>query len=188
MENNSKINFFTETAYFACGCFWCSEAIFKRIEGVAKVVSGYMGGIIKNPSYREVCTGKTGHAETVKVIFDPNKISYKTLLLIFFSSHDPTTLNRQGADVGTQYRSAVFFSNEIQKKETMGLIKKLEKEKVYKNAIVTNVSSEVTFYPAEEEHDDYFNLNKEQQYCQLVINPKVKKFEEQYKQYLKKSE
>ena len=188
MENTSKIKISREVAYFACGCFWCSEAIFKRVKGVEKVISGYMGGRIKNPSYREVCMGETGHAEVVKVIFNAGEMSYKTLLLLFFSSHDPTSLNRQGADVGTQYRSEIFFSNELQKKEAVECIENLKKEKIYKDAIVTRVSPVVMFYSAELEHDDYFDLHKEQPYCQLVINPKIKKFEAQYKQYLKKRE
>lgn len=178
MENN------LEKATFASGCFWCTEAVFQRFKGVYNVKSGYTGGFIKNPPYREVCQGRTGHAEGIELEFDPAVISYKELLEVFFTTHDPTTLNRQGNDVGTQYRSAIFYHNEEQKKQAESFINYLEKEKIFENPIVTEVSPASTFYIAETEHQEYYNRNKEQGYCQFVINPKVNKIRKHYQDKL----
>ena len=183
MSKNKNLS----TAILAGGCFWCTEAVYRRIEGIEDVKSGYTGGTIKNPSYREICTGTTGHAEAVKVIFDENKISFRDVLEIFFATHDPTTLNRQGNDVGTQYRSAVFYTSEEQKKEAISFIKMLEEEKIYENKIVTEVTEEKPFYLAEDNHQDYYEYNKTQPYCQVIINPKLKKLESYYKNKLKKT-
>ena len=165
---NSKI-------YLAGGCFWCTEAIFNRVEGVKKVIPGYIGGNVKNPSYNEVCSGKTGHAEAVSIEFDKNIISLDKLLLIFFQTHDPTQLNRQGNDFGTQYRSAIFYTDIKQKKITENIIKKLS-ESIYKNKeIVTKIELAKDFFEAEKEHINYYDLNSNQPYCQVVINPKIQK-------------
>ncbi|WP_430400367.1 peptide-methionine (S)-S-oxide reductase MsrA [Flavobacterium sp.] len=174
-----------EIATFAGGCFWCTEAIFNEIKGVQKVVSGYTGGSIKNPSYREICTGTTGHAEAIQITFDPSLIAYEDLLEIFFGTHDPTTLNRQGADVGTQYRSEIFYHTQEQKEKAENYILLIEKEKLYSNPIVTKVSSAVVFYEAEEYHQDYYAANSEQGYCQMVIAPKLEKLRKYYKSNLK---
>ncbi len=174
-----------KTAIFAGGCFWCTEAVFNRIEGVKQVTSGYTGGFIKNPAYREVCEGRTGHAEAIKIIFDENKISFYTLLEIFFGTHDATTLNRQGNDVGTQYRSAIFYTNEQQKAEAESFINLLEKEQVFDNSIVTEINKFEVFYDAENNHQVYYDNNKQQGYCQVIINPKLKKLEKRYKNKLK---
>lgn len=174
-----------KTAIFAGGCFWCTEAVFNRIEGVKEVISGYTGGFIKNPAYREVCGGTTGHAEATKIIFNEDKVSYKELLEIFFATHDPTTLNRQDNDVGTQYRSAIFYTNEQQKDEAKSFITLLEDDHVFDNPIVTEINKFDVFYNAEENHQDYYNNNKQQGYCQVIINPKLKKLEKHYKDKLK---
>ena len=174
-----------KTAIFAGGCFWCTETIFSRLKGVKEVISGYTGGFIKNPAYREVCEGRTGHAEGTKIIFDEGKVSYKTLLEIFFATHDPTTLNRQGNDVGTQYRSAIFYLDEKQKQEAEEFIVQLEKERIYKNPIVTEINKFNVFYDAEKNHQMYYDNNKHQGYCQIIINPKLKKLEKYYKNKLK---
>lgn len=180
MENNLQV------ATFAGGCFWCTEAVFNRLEGVERVISGYTGGSIKNPAYREICTGRTGHAEAIQIFFDKSKITYKELLEIFFATHDPTTLNRQGNDVGTQYRSAVFYSNDLQKQESKEFIDFLESEGVFENPITTEIVELEVFYNAEDSHQDYYNLNKEQPYCQFIINPKLKKLRKNYSHKLKK--
>ena len=165
---NSKI-------YLAGGCFWCTEAIFNRVEGVKKVIPGYIGGNVKNPSYKEVCSGKTGHAEAISLEFDKNIISLDKLLLIFFQIHDPTQLNRQGNDFGTQYRSAIFYTDIKQKKITENIIKKLS-QSIYKNKeIVTKIELAKDFFEAEKEHVNYYDLNSNQPYCQVVINPKIQK-------------
>lgn len=174
-----------ETATFAGGCFWCTEAIFEQLKGVSKVVSGYTGGTIKNPAYREVVTGRTGHAESIQITYDPKVVSYNLLLEIFFSTHNPTTLNRQGYDVGTQYRSAVFYHNEKQKNEAEAIIKALKKANVYEDEIVTEVKPFTNFYEAEAYHQDYYNNNKSQPYCENVINPKLVKFLKKYASKLK---
>lgn len=174
-----------EVATFAGGCFWCTEAIFQEVKGVENVVSGYTGGTIKNPAYREIGTGRTGHAEAIQITFDPKLVSYEDLLEIFFGTHDPTTLNRQGADVGTQYRSEVFYHSEAQKEKAEQYIKWIEKEKLYKNPIVTKVSAASEFYNAEDYHQDYYSQNSEQGYCQMVIAPKLEKLRKYYKSKLK---
>lgn len=174
-----------EVATFAGGCFWCTEAIFQEVKGVEKVVSGYTGGFIKNPAYREVCNGTTGHAEAIQITFNPDLVSYEDLLEIFFGTHDPTTLNRQGADVGTQYRSEVFYHSEAQKEKAENYIQWIEKEKLYNKPIVTKVSPASEFYVAEEYHQDYYSQNSQQGYCQMVIAPKLEKLRKYYKSKLK---
>ena len=173
-------------ATFAGGCFWCTEAVFQRVEGVENVTSGFIGGTIKNPAYREVVTGRTGHAEAVEILFDPEKVSFEELLYIFFTTHDPTTLNRQGNDVGTQYRSAVFYHNEEQKNQVKEVIDVLENEQIYSDSIVTEVTEAGPFYKAESEHDDYYNQHRSQPYCQVIIDPKIKKLQKAFAEKLKK--
>jgi peptide-methionine (S)-S-oxide reductase len=172
-----------EVATLAGGCFWCLEAIFKEVMGIEKVVSGYSGGTTVNPSYVEVCSGATGHAESTQLTYDPKKISFREILAIFFSVHDPTTLNRQGADVGTQYRSAIFYHNEKQKTEAEEAIRQLNASKAWGAPVVTQVAPYKDFYPAEEYHQEYFARNPENPYCSVAIAPKLDKFR---KQYLKK--
>ncbi|HTH55823.1 MAG TPA: peptide-methionine (S)-S-oxide reductase MsrA [Cyclobacteriaceae bacterium] len=175
-----------KTATFGAGCFWCTEAVFLNVNGVTKVVSGYSGGKVKNPTYREVCSGLTGHAEVTQITYDPKKVSFEDLLEVFWNTHDPTTLNRQGADEGTQYRSAVFYNDDEQKKTAEQYKKQLEASHVYKNPIVTEISPLINFYPAEDYHQNYYALNPEQGYCQYVIRPKVDKFKKQFSAKLKK--
>lgn len=174
----------SETATLGGGCFWCLEAIFSELRGVEKVVSGYAGGSVPSPSYGEVCTGTTGHAEVVQITFDPRIISFRGLLEVFFTMHDPTTLNRQGSDVGTQYRSVVFYHTSEQEKIAREVIAKLEEAKVWDAPIVTEIEPFTAFYPAEEYHLEYFKRNPEQLYCRAVIAPKVAKFRRQYRQLL----
>lgn len=176
-----------EIATLAGGCFWCLEAIFKEVKGIEKVVSGYSGGTAVNPSYNEVCSGITGHAESVQLTYHPKKISFREILAIFFAVHDPTTLNRQGADVGTQYRSAIFYHNEEQKTAAQEAIKQLKASKVWGASVVTQVVPFKDFYPAEEYHQEYFARNAENPYCSVVIAPKLDKFRKQYLQKNKKS-
>lgn len=176
----------TETIIIANGCFWCTEAIFQLLEGVESVTSGYTGGTIKRPTYKEITTGTTGHAEAIKIVFNPEVISYKELLEVFFSTHDPTTLNRQGYDKGTQYRSAIFYNSISQKETAENLIKALSEAKVFNSAIVTEITPASTFYNAEEYHQNYYNNNKTQGYCVAVINPKLEKFIKNYSDKLKK--
>ena len=164
-----------EIAIFAGGCFWCTEAVFQRLRGVEKVVSGYTGGGIKNPAYREICTGRTGHAEAIEITFDPSTISFEELLEVFFATHDPTTLNRQGNDVGTQYRSEIFYTTEKQRELAEKFIYNLEQEQVFSSPVVTAISEAKPFYKAEENHQNYYNENGSQPYCQVIINPKVQK-------------
>ncbi|MBS2213721.1 peptide-methionine (S)-S-oxide reductase MsrA [Carboxylicivirga mesophila] len=173
-------------ATFGGGCFWCTEAFFTALEGVEKVVSGYSGGKAPNPTYKEVCTGLTGHAEVVQITYNPNQIGFEDLLEVFFATHNPTTLNRQGADVGTQYRSVVFYHTQEQKQITELVIKELEKEKIFNDPIVTEVSPFDQFYEAEDYHQDYFANNPRQPYCNVVINPKMEKFKKLFKEKLKK--
>lgn len=163
-------------ATFAGGCFWCTEALFSELKGVRKVTSGYIGGHQENPTYQEVCTGQTGHAEATEILYDPKEIEFEQLLEVFFKTHDPTSLNRQGADVGTQYRSGVFYHTPEQKQVTETVIAELEKAKVYDKPIVTEVTAATTFYPAEEYHQDYYSNNPNQGYCAMVITPKMEKF------------
>jgi peptide-methionine (S)-S-oxide reductase len=174
-----------EVAILAGGCFWCLEAVFREVDGVENVVSGYTGGATVNPTYEQVCSGKTGHAEVVQVSFDPLKISYREILEIFFSIHDPTTLNRQGADVGTQYRSAIFYHSEQQKAIAEELLAELNAAHLWKKPIVTQIVPLHTFYPAEDYHQGYFAQHPEQGYCQMVISPKVSKFRQQWSKHLK---
>lgn len=174
-----------EIATLGEGCFWCSEAIFQRIKGVIKVESGYSGGNVPNPSYEAVCSGKTRHAEVVQITFDPSIISYRELLEIFFSTHDPTTLNRQGADVGTQYRSVIFYHNEEQKKIAEEIKEKLNDSKIWENPIVTEISPFKNFYKAEDYHQNYYNNNPYQPYCSFVILPKLEKLKKFFSEKLK---
>ncbi len=178
-----------EIVYFGGGCFWCTEAVFAKLKGVVSAMPGYAGGSPtggkNNPTYKEVCSGKTGHAEVTKVEFDPTRISYEALLEVFFATHNPTTPNRQGSDVGTQYRSIILYVTELQKEIAEKFIKNLEAEKNYGNKIVTEVKPLEKFYPAEEYHKDYFDKNPEAAYCQAVINPKLKKLRGKFNQYLK---
>jgi len=175
-----------QTATLAGGCFWCLEAVFDEVKGVHGVESGYAGGTIPNPSYREVCGGDTGHAEVVQVHFDPNIVSYRDLLNVFFAIHDPTTLNRQGADMGTQYRSAIFYLDDEQKKIAEELIKDLNAQKIWDRPIVTEVTRLDRFYMAEDYHQEYFARNPYQPYCQAVVAPKVSKFRKHFLELLKK--
>lgn len=167
-------------ATFGNGCFWCTEAIFQQLKGVETVLPGYTGGQVKNPTYKEVCTGTTGHAEAIQITYDPAVISYRELLDVFFYTHDPTTLNRQGGDVGTQYRSAIFFHNKEQESDAKTIIAQLTEEGVYDDPIVTEVSPLDVFYQAEDYHMNYYNNNKNQGYCRAVINPKLDKFMKKY--------
>lgn len=175
-----------DTITFGAGCFWCVEAIFSDLNGVEKVVSGYAGGSVKNPSYKEVCTGNTGHAEVCQVTYNPEIITYQELLEVFWQVHDPTTLNRQGGDVGTQYRSAIFYHNEEQRKVAEEFKTTLNQEQVYPDPIVTEITAFTNFYPAEDYHQDYFELNGENPYCRAVVRPKVEKFRKVFKDKLKK--
>jgi peptide-methionine (S)-S-oxide reductase len=174
-----------ETITLGGGCFWCLEAIYLDLEGVGSVRSGYAGGSVPNPTYRQVCEGRTGHAEVVQVEFDPAKTSFREILEVFFAMHDPTTLNRQGGDVGTQYRSAIFCQSPEQEVVAKEVVEALEKEGVWEDPIVTEVTSLSSFYPAEEYHEDYFRRNPQQPYCQAVINPKVAKFRSRFAHKLK---
>lgn len=170
----------TEIATLASGCFWCTEAIFKRLKGVKSVLSGYGGGTVKNPSYDQVCTGKTGHAESVQIEFDPKVIPFKKILEIFWHTHNPTTLNRQGNDVGTQYRSAVFYHDKTQKEIAERVKKEIEKNGVYKDPIVTEITPFKNFYVAEDYHKNYYEEHRAAPYCDFVIDPKIRKLLQQY--------
>ncbi len=167
------------------GCFWCLDAVFNYIEGISKVTSGYSGGKIKNPSYEQVCSGITGHAEVVQITFDPSVISFDELLEIFFAIHDPTQLNRQGADVGSQYRSVIFCHSEEQEESALYAIKRLEQEKIWKNPIVTEISPFEEYYIAEEYHQNYYEKNPTQSYCSFVISPKISKVHQNFSHKLK---
>ncbi len=175
-----------QTATLAGGCFWCLEAVFDELKGVASVESGYSGGHVENPTYRAVCSGSTGHAEATQIRFDPEVISYRDLLKVFFSIHDPTTLNRQGADVGTQYRSAIFYHDEGQKQAAEEVIRELSAEKLWDQPIVTELSKFDKFYKAEDYHQEYFANNPYQPYCMAIIAPKVTKFRKKFVERLKK--
>jgi len=179
-EQNGNSKNTMEVAYLAGGCFWCVEPLFAELRGVSAAESGYMGGASANPTYEQICTGRTGHAEAVRVTFDPAQIAYRDLLEVFFATHDPTTLNRQGADVGTQYRSAIFFADEEQRETAEGVMAGLRGDSTYTSPIVTELSAAGPFYRAEAFHDDYFNRNPEAGYCRMVIAPKVAKFRKQF--------
>lgn len=174
-----------EIATVAGGCFWCTEALFLELKGVKKVEPGYTGGTTKNPTYEEVCSGYSGHAEAIEITFDPKEISYEDVLEVFFGTHDPTTLNRQGADVGTQYRSEIFYHSEAQKKAAENFINLLNTQNIYGKKVVTKVSKADVFYPAEDYHKNYYNRNKNQGYCLAVITPKLEKLHKNYKSKLK---
>ncbi|HYH67266.1 MAG TPA: peptide-methionine (S)-S-oxide reductase MsrA [Urbifossiella sp.] len=171
----------TETATFGTGCFWCTEAVFQQIRGVKRVVSGYTGGHEPNPTYKEICTGTTGHAEAVQITYDPAVVSYPELLEVFWRSHDPTTLNRQGADVGTQYRSAIFYHTDRQRDLAERYKRKVDEAGVFASPIVTEITPAATFYPAEAYHQNYFNDNPRQPYCRAVVGPKVEKLREVFR-------
>jgi peptide-methionine (S)-S-oxide reductase len=174
-----------KTAIVAGGCFWCTEAVFLDVKGVQQVESGYIGGSVPNPSYNAVCGGNTGHAEAIRVTYDPSDLSYRDLLGIFFATHDPTQLNRQGYDTGTQYRSAVFYQSEQEKAEAQAVIDEISAQKVFDAPIVTTLEPATTFYVAEDYHQDYYAQNKLQPYCMAVITPKVSKFRKQFTERLK---
>lgn len=174
-----------EVAVFGAGCFWCVEPIFAELKGVIEVEAGYAGGHIKNPAYREVCTGRTGHAEVIRLVFDPKVISYTELMEVFWKTHDPTTLNQQGADRGTQYRSVVFFVNEAQQKTATEYKKRLDESGAFKYPIVTEISPLDMYFSAEQDHQDYFKNNPEQAYCRAVIQPKMEKFRAAFSDKLK---
>lgn len=174
-----------ELATLGGGCFWCTEAVFDDLRGVDYAISGYAGGAKENPTYREVCYGNTGHAEVVQIAFDPKEISYEDLLRVFFHVHDPTTLNKQGNDVGTQYRSVIYYHDEAQKKSAEKIIKEISDEKIWENKIVTEVSPLTRFYIADDYHQEYFKLNGHAPYCQFVISPKLTKFRKNFKDRLK---
>ena len=176
-----------KSIYLAGGCFWCTEAVFQQIKGVLGVVPGYIDGSIKNPSYREVCSGRTGHAEAISVRYDNDKIKLNDLLMIFFNSHDPTTLNRQGNDIGTQYRSGIYWTDIEQKELIEVFIEKLKNENIFEEKIITEIKEATVFYEAEENHHDYFNRNNEQAYCVFTINPKLEKIKNYFPSYLKQS-
>ncbi|MEN9549213.1 MAG: hypothetical protein RIR12_1804 [Bacteroidota bacterium] len=187
VKNNSTLPALA-TATLANGCFWCTEAIFEQLDGVIEAVSGYTGGQKPNPTYKEVCTGETGHAECLQIRYDPTKISFDELLEVFWQTHDPTTLNRQGADVGTQYRSGIFYHNEEQKQKAEKYKAELNKSGAFNNPIVTEIIPFTKFYPAEDYHQQYFELNENQNpYCQMVVRPKVDKFQKVFKHKLKKN-
>jgi peptide-methionine (S)-S-oxide reductase len=172
-------------AVFGGGCFWCVEAVFDELRGVHSVVSGYSGGAPKNPTYEQVCSGRTGHAEAVKIEFDPAEISFRDLMTVFFATHDPTTLNRQGNDVGTQYRSVIFYANDDQKQQAAAFIKELGQSGTFKGSIVTTIEPLGDFYPAENYHQKYYANNPYQPYCQYMIPPKLSKLQKQFSQLLK---
>jgi peptide-methionine (S)-S-oxide reductase len=179
-NNNNNNNMTTQISTLANGCFWCSEAIFKRLKGVKSVLPGYSGGIVENPSYEQVCAGKTGHAESIQIEFDPTVIPYEKILDVFWHTHDPTTLNRQGNDVGTQYRSAIFYHDQKQKEIAEKSKRDLEKAGVYKNPIVTEITPFKNFYVAEDYHKNYYEKHQDAPYCNFVINPKVHKLIQKY--------
>jgi len=172
-------------AIVAGGCFWCTEAVFQRVKGVESVTSGFCGGRIKNPPYREVVQGRTGHAEAIEIVYDEDVVSYKELIEVFMATHDPTTLNRQGYDIGTHYRSAVFYRNEEQQQIAITVIEELTESNTFSNSIVTEIAPATVFYPAEEIHGNYYNNNREQGYCQVIIDPKIRKLMTGFKQLVK---
>ena len=177
-----------QKATFGGGCFWCTEAVFKELSGVHSVVSGYSGGHVSEPTYRQVTTGTTGHAEAIQIAYDPEEVSYEELLEVFWKTHDPTTLNRQGNDIGTQYRSVVFYHDEEQQKIAERYKKKLDESGAFDRPIVTEISPMKKFYPAEDYHQDYYAQNREQGYCQLVIRPKMEKFRQVFADKLRQTD
>ncbi len=182
MENKIE-----QIATLAGGCFWCTEAVFERVEGVTKVIPGFTGGTIKNPAYREITTGRTGHAEAIEIHFNPSVVSFEELLLMFFSTHDPTTLNRQQYDSGTHYRSAIFYHSEDQKNTAQAIVKQLQENEVFLDPIVTEITEASAFYEAEVEHKEYYSNHRQQQYCQVIIDPKIKKLKQLFSDKLKKT-
>jgi peptide-methionine (S)-S-oxide reductase len=188
MDSRERLSYLRrmETAVLGGGCFWCLEAVYQQMEGVESVESGYMGGQTPNPTYRDVCTGKSGYAEVVRVTFDPEVASFREILEVFFSIHDPTTPNRQGNDVGTQYRSAIFYNSEQQRSTAEQVIRELEAERIWKDPIVTELSAASRFYRAEDYHQDYFKNNPRQPYCSYIVAPKVKKFREKFQTKLRR--
>ncbi len=180
MSNVTIKNNLHETVTFAGGCFWCTEAVFQKLKGVTSVIPGYTGGKIPNPTYEQVCTGTTGHAEAIQIIFDPNLIPFRKLVEVFFHLHDPTTLNRQGNDTGTQYRSAIFYSSETQKKNAQEVKADIGQQKLYPGKVVTEIVPFTKFYKAENYHQDYYNKNSYQPYCQYVIDPKIQKLKKEF--------
>ncbi len=184
MPNDSNTTL--KTATFGAGCFWCVEAVFQELKGVKKVVSGYTGGHVANPTYQEVCEGTTGHAEVAQITYDPTEVSFKDLLEVFWKTHDPTTLNRQGADQGTQYRSAVFYADDEQKKLAEEYKTKLNESGAFNKPIVTEITKLDKFYPAENYHQNYYRSNPNQRYCQFIIVPKLEKFREVFRDKLQK--
>ena len=183
MMDNKNLVETKEFAIIGGGCFWCLEAAFSHCKGVSEVISGYSGGARPNPTYEQVCTGVSGHAEVIKIVFNPAEITYEDILHIFFSIHDPTTLNRQGHDVGTQYRSVIFYNSEKQRESVVKILEELEKEQIFSNAVVTEVTALEKFFPAEDYHQQYYYKNPEEAYCQIVVAPKIAKFREKYKQF-----
>jgi peptide methionine sulfoxide reductase msrA/msrB len=187
MQKKAEMNQKMDTITLGGGCYWCVEAVYEMLKGVEKVESGFSGGQVKNPSYKEVCNGTTGHAEVVQIVFDNTQTSLDEIFKVFFTVHDPTTLNKQGADIGTQYRSVIFYRNEEQRKAAKSIIEELNTQKVYDSPIVTQVAPFDIFYIAEAYHQNYYNQNKEQGYCRMVIQPKIEKFEKVFKDRLKKN-
>ena len=181
---NKQMSEKTDTAIFGAGCFWCVEAIFQRLKGVESIESGYTGGTVENPTYKQVCTGETGHAEVAKIIFNPDVISFNELLEVFWTTHDPTTLNQQGADIGTQYRSAVFYLNDEQKMQAEKSKSEIATQ-IWDGTIVTEITPLKKYYKAEDYHQNYFNQNSDQSYCRFVINPKLEKFRKKFKDKIK---
>lgn len=174
-----------QTATFGGGCFWCTEAVFQNLKGVSKVISGYMGGELKHPTYMEICNGDTGHAEVIQIEFDENQISFNDLLLVFFKTHDPTTLNKQGNDIGTQYRSVIFYENADQKYQSEKMIDELSREDIFDKPIITQISPVSEFYEAEDYHQNYFNQNQDKPYCAFIIQPKLDKFSADFKEKIR---
>lgn len=181
----SMTNLKTDTATFGAGCFWCVEAVFQRLDGVLKVTSGYSGGYVANPTYKEICTKKTGHAEVCRIVYDPSKITFDNLLEVFWKTHDPTTLNQQGNDRGPQYRSVIFYHDEEQKKLSEAYKAALNKSGAFNSTVITSIEPLKNYYEAEDYHQDYFNANPDQLYCRYVIQPKLEKFEKVFKDKLK---
>jgi len=185
-SNNQTMSTSTAMATLGGGCYWCLEAVFQRMDGVEKVVSGFSGGQVMDPTYNEVCSGKTGHAEVIQITFDTSKVSFTDILKVFFTMHDPTTLNRQGNDIGTQYRSVIFYNDAEQQQTAQGIIAELNASGAYESAVVTQVAPFDIFYKADDYHQNYYNDNKTQPYCAYVIQPKIEKFEKVFKDRLKK--